>query len=84
MADEDVVEEAFRTAAGMIRALARKDLAGWEALWHGSEEQDRVAGWLAVIGAAGAMDAAHVRGISIDEWFAEQEALFNRRGSGPL
>lgn len=82
MADEDVVDEAFRTAAGMARAVLREDIDGVRALWSGSEEPERVGMWLATVAAVAASSAAHLRGMTPEQWFDEQLKLFRRSAGG--
>ncbi|MFJ9128935.1 hypothetical protein ACIRJS_33020 [Streptomyces sp. NPDC102340] len=80
MAQTPENHEAFRTAAGMIRAAVRKDSDGFNVLWYEAEDPAKVAGWLASIAAVGAIDSAGLRGVSVDEWFETQERVFLRGG----
>lgn len=78
MAQDSANYEAMRTALGMAKAGLRRDSEGLDVLWFQADDEERVAKWLSAIAATAGFEAAHLRGITVEEWFDEQEKAFLR------
>lgn len=68
-------DEAYSTAYGMIAAMMREDVTGWETLWRDSEDKEEV---------AHALTAAGIRMVELEaerQGVSTKEILDNLRGS---